>query len=48
MGQDLYVLMNFCSGQGFGAVWTNTYRDYGQNEERVQGEEIISSQIPIL
>lgn len=36
----MYDLLNICSGQGTCSVWTDTYRDYWQNEERVQGEGI--------
>lgn len=32
--------MIICSGQGTCSVWKYTYRDYWQNEERVQGEGI--------
>lgn len=36
----MYDLLIICSGQGTCSVWTNTYRDNWQNEERVQGERI--------
>lgn len=36
----MYDLLIICSGQGTCPVWTNTYRDNWQNEERVQGERL--------